>query len=133
MSLAQALLNPRRIALIGASADESRLTARPQRYLRRHGYTGELFPVNPRAAEIMGERAYASLEDVPGGIDFAYILLGTDNVEAQIAACAARGIPLACVLADGFAEAGPEGAALQSRVLAAAKPSASSTSTPAPR
>ncbi|SFK89935.1 acetate--CoA ligase family protein [Falsiroseomonas stagni] len=119
--LAQALLNPRRIALIGASADEGRLTARPQRYLRRHGYTGDLLPVNPRAAEVLGERAYASIDDIPGDIDFAYILLGTDNVEAQVAACAARGIPLACVLADGFAEAGPEGAALQARVLAAAK------------
>jgi acyl-CoA synthetase (NDP forming) len=120
-SLADALLNPRRIALIGASADQARLTARPQRYLRRHGFTGELFPVNPRAAEIMGERAYASLDDIPGAIDFAYILLGTDQVEAQVAACAARGIPVACVLADGFAEAGPEGAALQARVLAAAR------------
>jgi len=121
--LAQALLNPRRIALIGASADEQRLTARPQRYLRRHGFTGELFPVNPRAAEVLGERAYASLADIPGEIDFAYILLGTDNVEAQVVACAARGIPVACVLADGFAEAGPEGAALQARVLAAAQAS----------
>ncbi|MBU8538486.1 acetate--CoA ligase family protein [Falsiroseomonas tokyonensis] len=121
MSLAQALLNPRRVALIGASADEQRLTARPQRYLRRHGFSGELFPVNPRAETVLGERAYASLADIPGDIDFAYILLGTDNVEAQVAACAARKIPVACVLADGFAESGPEGAALQSRVLAAAQ------------
>lgn len=121
MNFADALLDPRRIALIGASADQARLTARPQRYLRRHGFAGELFPVNPRAAEIMGERAYASLADIPGAIDFAYILLGTDQVEAQVAACAARGIPVACVLADGFAEAGPEGAALQARVLAAAQ------------
>jgi acyl-CoA synthetase (NDP forming) len=118
---ADALFNPRRVALIGASADAARLTARPQRYLRHHGFTGELFPVNPRAAEIMGERAYASLDDIEGAIDFAYILLGTDQVEAQVAACAARGIPVACVLADGFAEAGPEGAALQARVLAAAR------------
>ncbi|MGX9963337.1 acetate--CoA ligase family protein [Roseomonas sp. F4] len=123
MSLAQALLNPRRVALIGASADEQRLTARPQRYLRRHGFSGELFPVNPRAETVLGERAYASLADIPGKIDFAYILLGTDNVEAQVVACAARGIPVACVLADGFAEAGPEGAALQARVLAAAQAS----------
>ncbi len=120
-ALSDALLDPRRVALIGASADMARLTARPQRYLRRHGFQGEIFPVNPRAAEIMGERAYASLDDIPGAIDFAYILLGTDQVEAQIAACAARGIPVACVLADGFAEAGPDGAALQARVLAAAK------------
>jgi acyl-CoA synthetase (NDP forming) len=119
-ALADSLLDPRRVALIGASADATRLTARPQRYLRRHGFAGELFAVNPRAAEVLGERAYPSLDAVPGEIDFAYILLGTDGVEAQVAACAARGIPVACVLADGFAEAGPEGAALQARVLAAA-------------
>ncbi len=118
---AQALLDPRRIALIGASADAGRLTARPQRYLRRHGFSGTLFPVNPRAVEVLGEHAYASLDEIPGEIDFAYILLGTEQVEAQVAACAARGIPLACVLADGFAEAGPEGAARQARVVAAAR------------
>jgi acyl-CoA synthetase (NDP forming) len=121
MSLAGALLDPRRVALIGASADEGRLTARPQRYLRRHGFAGELFPVNPRAATVLGERAYASLAEIRGPIDFAYILLGTEAVEAQVEACAARGIPLACVLADGFAEAGPEGAARQARILATAK------------
>jgi acyl-CoA synthetase (NDP forming) len=121
VSLARALLAPRRIALVGASADAARLTARPQRYLRRHGFAGDLFPVNPRAAEILGERAYAALDDIPGDIDFAYILLGTDQVEAQVAACARRGIPVACVLADGFAEAGEEGAALQTRVVATAR------------
>jgi acyl-CoA synthetase (NDP forming) len=121
VTLAAALLDPRRIALIGASADEGRLTARPQRYLRRHGFTGELFPVNPRASSVLGERAYPSLADIPGPIDVAYILLGTEAVESQVEACAARGIPLACVLADGFAEAGPEGAARQDRVLAAAR------------
>ncbi len=115
------LLNPRRIALIGASADPARLTARPQRYLRRHGFDGELFPVNPRAAEILGEPAFASLDDIPGPLDIAYILLGTDQVEAQVAACGRRGVPYACILADGFAEAGPEGAARQSRLLAAAR------------
>ena len=120
-TLAEALLAPRRIALIGASADAARLTARPQRYLRRHGFTGEILPVNPRATEVLGERAYASLADIPGEVDFAYILLGTEQVEAQVEACAARGIPVACVLADGFAEAGPDGAALQARVVAAAK------------
>lgn len=119
--LADALLAPRRIALIGASADQERLTARPQRYLRRHGFAGQLFPVNPRAAEVLGERAYPSLADIPGEIDFAYILLGTEQVEAQVEACAARRIPVACVLADGFAEAGPEGAARQARLLAAAR------------
>ncbi len=119
--LAEALFNPRRIALVGASTDAKRLTARAQVYLRRHGFSGELFPVNPRASEVLGERAYASLGEVPGEIDLAYVLVNTGQVEGAIADCAARGVPVACVLADGFAEAGPEGVALQERVLAVAR------------
>lgn len=119
--LAEALFNPRRIALIGASTDAKRLTARAQVYLRRHGFSGELFPVNPRAAEVLGEPAYASLADVPGPIDLAYVLVNTGQVEGAIADCAARGVPVACVLADGFAEAGADGVALQERMLAVAR------------
>ena len=119
--LAQALFAPQRIALIGASTDASRLTARAQVYLRRHGFGGELFPVNPRAAEVLGEPAYKSLNDIPGQIDFAYILVGTQHVEAAIADCAARGVPAACILADGFAETGPEGVALQQRIVDTAR------------
>ncbi len=117
----KSLLAPRRIALVGASGDPARLTARAQIYLRRHGYDGALFPVNPRASEILGEPAFASVEDIPGEIDFAYILLGTQQVEAQLAAVAAKGAEVACILADGFAEAGPEGQALQDRCVVAAR------------
>ena len=120
-SLSDALLNPRRIALIGASADATRLTARAQVYLRKHGFTGQIYPVNPRAEEILGERSYPSLADIPGPVDFAYILLGTQQVESQIAAVAAKGVPVAAVLADGFAEAGAEGMAMQQRLVAAAR------------
>jgi len=119
--LADALFNPRRIALIGASSDAKRLTARAQVHLRRHGFTGELFPVNPRAPEVLGERAYASLAEVPGPVDLAYVLVNTAQVEGAIEACAAARVPVACLLADGFAEAGPERVALQERVLAAAR------------
>ena len=119
--LAQALFAPGRIALVGASTDAGRLTARAQVYLRRHGFAGDLFPVNPRAAIVLGEPAFASLRDVPGAIDFAYVLVNTGQVEDAIAACAERGIPLACVLADGFAEAGPAGQALQARMLDVAR------------
>jgi acyl-CoA synthetase (NDP forming) len=115
------LLAPRSIALIGASGDPSRLTARAQLYLRKHGYAGALYPVNPRLPEVLGERAYATLADVPGEVDFAYVLLGTDQVEAQIAAIAAKRIPVACVLADGFAEVGEEGQARQARLIATAR------------
>jgi acyl-CoA synthetase (NDP forming) len=119
-SLATALFTPRRIALIGASSDPTRLTARAQIYLRRHGFTGELFPVNPRATTVLNEPAYANLRDIPGEVDLAYVLVGTQHVEAAIADCAARGVKVACVLADGFAETGPDGVALQRRIVEAA-------------
>jgi acyl-CoA synthetase (NDP forming) len=120
-ALASALLNPRRIALVGASADPARLTARAQIYLRKHGFDGALYPVNPRAATVLGETSYASIADIPGPVDLAYLLLGTEHVEGVIADVAAKGIPVAAILADGFAEAGPEGQARQARLLATAE------------
>lgn len=59
---ARALLAPRSVALVGASADIKKNTARPQRYLRAHGYTGEIVPINNTAAECLGEKAYSSLD-----------------------------------------------------------------------
>ncbi|RYI98700.1 MAG: hypothetical protein EON47_18850, partial [Acetobacteraceae bacterium] len=120
-ALHDALFEPRRIALIGASADPTRLTARAQLYLRKHGFEGEIYPVHPRESQVLGERAYPTVTDIPGPVDFAYILLNTPHVEGVVNAIAAKGIPAACVLADGFAEAGPEGAALQARLLATAR------------
>ncbi len=120
-ALAPALLNPRRIALVGASADPTRLTARAQVYLRKHGFDGALYPVNPRAETILGEKAYPSIAAIPGPVDLAYLLLATEHVEGVIADVAAKGIPVAAILADGFAEAGPEGIARQERLLATAR------------
>jgi acetate---CoA ligase (ADP-forming) len=114
-------LQPRAIALIGASGNPQRVTARAQVYLRRHGFGGILYPVNPGSPTVLGEAAYASLRDVRGPIDFAYILVGTHSVLAAVEDCAAMGVRHAGILADGFAEAGPEGAALQARVLDAAR------------
>ncbi|TDH63941.1 CoA-binding protein [Dankookia rubra] len=119
--LHRALFQPRRIALIGASADRTRLTARAQLYLRKHGYAGEILPVHARENEVLGVRAYPTVTDIPGEVDFAYILLNTPHVEGVIEAVAAKGIGAAGVLADGFAEAGPNGAALQARLVATAQ------------
>ena len=64
MSLAQALFAPRAVALVGASGDAGKNTARPQRYLKKHGYPGRVVPINPTRGEVLGERAYASLRSV---------------------------------------------------------------------
>ena len=121
--LFHALFEPRRIALIGASADEKKTTSRPQRFLVKHGFKGEILPVNPGRAEIMGAKAYRSLDAIEGTIDHAYILLnGKDAVEA-LAACGRRGVKVASILAGGFADAGAAGASMQDDLVRIVKES----------
>jgi len=110
-ALAQALLRPRSIALIGASDDPDKTTGRPLRFLRSAGFAGQVYPVNPRRDSVQGERAWASLADLPEVPEHAFILTGTDTVEAVVRECAALGVQVATVLASGFAESGPLGAA----------------------
>ncbi len=121
MSLAQALFTPRVIALVGASGEPAKNTARPQRFLRKHGYAGRVIPVNPTRAEVLGERAYASLAEAPGEIDHAFVMAPGDAVERALEDCGARGIPVVTVFTDGFADAGAIGAARQARLAARAR------------
>ena len=121
VTLADALFAPRAVALFGASANADKNTARPQRFLRKHGYRGRIVPINPARAEVLGERAYASLLDAPGDIDHAFIMVPAAQVEAALEQCAARGVPVATVYSDGFAETGSEGAALERRLIARAR------------
>lgn len=111
--LFSALFEPRRVALIGASSDISRTTSRPQRFLRQHGFTGEILPVNPSRSEILGETAYKDLDAIPGEIDHAYILLNGAAAVRALADCGRRGVKVASILAGGFADAGAAGASLQ--------------------
>jgi len=113
MSLFDSLFQPTRIALIGASSDEKRTTSRPQRFLQKHGFKGEILPVNPGRAEIFGVKAWKAIDDVPGEIDHAYILLNGKDAVAALAACGRRGVKVASILAGGFADAGAAGASLQ--------------------
>jgi acetate---CoA ligase (ADP-forming) len=119
MRLAQALFAPRAVALIGASGDARKNTARPQRYLRKHGYTGRIVPVNATRDEVLGERAYRRLADAPGEIDHAFIMV--EEVEPALEDCARKGVAVASIYADGFADAGAAGAERQARLVARAR------------
>ncbi|HVM77806.1 MAG TPA: acetate--CoA ligase family protein [Stellaceae bacterium] len=121
IALAQALFRPRAVALIGVSDDAGRTAGRPLHFLRKHGFAGPTYPINPNRDTVQGERAYKSLADVPGPVDHAYILVNTPLVEAAVAACAEGGVRAATILASGFAEAGAEGVALQRRLLEIAR------------
>ena len=100
------LLHPRAIALIGASPDSTKLAGRPLAYLQRFGFDGGVHPVNPKHSEIGGVRCYASVADLPDGVDLALILLPASGVVDCLQACGERGIPFAISIAGGFAEAG---------------------------
>jgi acyl-CoA synthetase (NDP forming) len=115
--LFKALFEPQRIALIGASADVTKTTSRPQRFLRKHGFAGEILPINPSRTEILGEKAFKDLDAVTGDIDHAYILLNGKAAVDALAACGKRGVKVASILAGGFADAGAAGASMQDDLL----------------
>ncbi|HEY5898875.1 MAG TPA: CoA-binding protein, partial [Burkholderiales bacterium] len=117
--LAQALFAPRTVALVGASGDAKKNTARPQRYLRKHGYGGRIVPVNATRDEVLGERAYRRLADIPGEVDHAFIMV--EDVEQALEDCARKGVPVASIYSNGFADAGPAGLERQSRLVESAR------------
>jgi acetate---CoA ligase (ADP-forming) len=120
-SLADAIFAPRTIALIGASGDPGKNTSRPQRFLRKHGYTGRIVPVNPGRDEIFGEKAYPDLLAVPGEIDHAYIMVPGSAVKGVLEQCVARKVTVATIYSDGFADAGAEGKRKQDELFAVAR------------
>lgn len=115
-TLLGALVSPASIALVGASNSEGKLTARPMRFLRRHGYAGRIYPVNPARETVLGEKAWPSVSAIPEKVDFAYILVDADPAIEALKDCAAAGVKVAAILADGFAEAGEEGEQRQAEV-----------------
>src|SRR5687768_7381813 len=119
MSLAQALFSPRAVALIGASGDPAKNTARPQRYLKKHGYAGKVFPVNPVRKEVLGEKAWPRVSDLPEKVDHAYILI--EDVEQALEDCGKGGVAVASIFSGGFADAGEEGMRRQARLVERAR------------
>lgn len=116
------LFRPLSVAVIGASADPAKTAGRPLHFLRRHGFAGSVWPVNPRYDEIAGERCYRDLAALPGAPDVAIVLVGPDRAEAYVRDLAAIGAGAAIVLAGGYAEIGEAGAHRQQSLRDAAGP-----------
>jgi len=107
----QALFSPRAVALVGASGNLQKNTARPMRFMRKHGFAGQIYPINRTQSEIMGEKAYADLSELPGPIDHAFIMVASELVYPMIESCAKAGAKVITIYSDGFGETGPEGMA----------------------
>ena len=114
-------LNPRAIAIVGASNDLSRIGGQPIRLLTEYGYGGRVYPVNPKYQEIKGLACYASVSAVPKPCDVALIALAAPQVPGVIEECGRAGIPYALVLSAGFSEVGEHGKALQAQLVDAIK------------
>ena len=113
----KALFAPEAVALIGQSDNPKRPSGRPLKYLRRDGFSGRVFPINPRRETVQGVPAFKSLDDLPVRPDHAYIMLDTDLAIESFRECCRHQIPVVQVLADGFAEAGHDGQERQDELV----------------
>ncbi len=89
--------------------------------LLQGGYKGKIYPVNPNYEQVLGIRVYPSLEQIPGDIDLALIMINARGVPELIKQCADKGVKAAIIIADGFAERNEQGAQLQEQVQQLAK------------
>lgn len=116
------LFAPRRIAYIGATEDVRKFGGRCIRELLDFGFTGELYPINPKRSEVFGARCYPSIEALPEVPDHVGIALPADAIPDALASCGRLGIPFATVFSAGFAETATEsGRALQRRIVEVAQ------------
>jgi len=113
------LLRPKSVAIVGASSDPAKTAGRPMHFLRLHGFTGDIWPINPRYEEIDGLPCYPSVADLPAPPDTAIILVGSSHTEQYLHDLSGLGCGAAIVIGGGYAEVGPDGAARQDRLCAA--------------
>lgn len=120
MNAISRLLKPRSVAIIGASADIKKTAGRPVAYLKKHGFTGDIYPVNPRADHIDGLPCYPDIAALPSVPDVGIVLLGAERAHIAVRELAQRGTSSAIVLASGYTETGAEGARRQAELIEAA-------------
>jgi acetyltransferase len=106
----KALVAPRSVAVVGASADVGKWGGSALRSILDGGYVGRVYPVNPKGGEIFGLRAYPSLEELPEAPDLALLAVGGRQIVPMLEQCGHKGIPAAIAIAAGFSETGESGA-----------------------
>jgi acyl-CoA synthetase (NDP forming) len=104
------ILMPKSVAVVGASTDPFKWGNMLLAAIQKGGFEGEIYPINPRAEEILGLRCYANVRDVPGEIDSALVVVPARFVPTVFEDMAAKGIKGAVVITSGFSETGEEGA-----------------------
>ena len=115
------LFNPKSIAVIGASKTIGKWGFKFVLHPIKGNYQGKIYPVNPAGGELLGEKIYPSVDEIPEPVDLAFILLPPQKVADSLIACGKAGIPTCVVITAGFKEIGEEGIRLEADITAAAK------------
>jgi acetyl coenzyme A synthetase (ADP forming)-like protein len=115
----QRIMNPRSVAVIGASAEDGKIGNSVMKNLINGGYQGAIYPIHPKASEILGRKAYASVLDVADEIDVAVFAIPAKYCAAAMDEVGRKKIPGAVMIPSGFAEVGEQ--ALQDELVGVAR------------
>ncbi len=119
--LLESALNPRTVAIIGASENIHKIGGRPIFYMQRGGFTGTIYPINPSRQEVQGLKSYPSLASLPEVPELVLIVVAGDKAVEAVQECAATGVKSVVVIASGFGEVDEAGRAVQQRMTDAAR------------
>ena len=106
LSVMRRVMKPKAVAVIGASAEAGKIGNSVMKNLINGGYQGEIYPINPKADEIMGRKAYKSVSDIPGVVDVAIFTIPAPLVAGALEEVGKKEIPAAILIPSGFAETG---------------------------
>ena len=113
------IMQPIAVAVIGASSEDGKIGNSVMKNLINGGYAGEIYPINPKAAEVLGRRCYKSVKDVPGPVDIAVFAIPAKFVAGALEEVGQKGIAGAIMIPSGFAEVGE--VELQRQMVAVAR------------
>lgn len=111
------LFHPNSIAIIGAS-EKTMYGREILKYLEHFGYSGKIYPINPKRDNVLGLKAYPSVTEIDESIDTALIIVGRNYILNSLKECAEKGVKSCVIITAGFGEADEEGIALEERMKA---------------
>ncbi len=115
------LIRPNSVAIVGASAQPTKVGHAVLKNILNDGYEGDVYPVNPTALEILGNKCYRSLQDIPGEVDLAVIVVKRDLVASILKDCVSKSVKAVIIITAGFSELDKEGGKLQQEITRIAR------------
>ena len=116
----ESLFRPKKVAVIGASSKELSIGNRVIKNLIDFGFKGDIYPINPKADEIRGIKAFKSITDCPDNIDVVHMVIPAKFVPQAVEDCGKKGVKNIIINSGGFSETGAEGEAIEKDFLARA-------------